>query len=155
MQTKPCGCCGTGYSEDLLESHHKVPRHLNGSDDPINRIDICPICHTAVHTVARLLKTDTTKVASWLELNYPCNPKARQLILELARVILLEAEQAPVKDYVNFPMRLSHEVHRKLKELTRESHKDRKGNMHDLVVELIEAEWRRRRTPLVEKLRRF
>ena len=82
---KHCGVCGIGASNDMLETHHIKPRHLNGSDDPTNLIDICSNCHSATHKLAFVLKRDSKTAASFLELNYPGQSKAQQLLVDMAR----------------------------------------------------------------------
>lgn len=138
---KPCGICSTPYGEDLLESHHKVPRHLKGSDDPKNLIDICPICHTSVHTLARFLVQSQEKAAKFLNENFPGRTKVHDILIQLARVIIAEAEEMPEKDYVNVPWRAPVEIHAKLREMAKES----RCSMISVLEAIVVKEWRARR----------
>lgn len=42
-----CFFCGEGHAE-ALEEHHIVPRRLNGSDEPENRVWLCGSCHNKI-----------------------------------------------------------------------------------------------------------
>lgn len=151
MKAKPCGICQEPYSADLLERHHKVPRHLNGSDDPSNLIDICPVCHTSVHYLARMVKKSQNQASEFLSINYGSYPKTTQdLLVQLAKVIILEAEQSGEKEYVNVPWKAPLEIHSKLSEMAKES----KCSMITLIENLVEAEHRRRKGLVKPEFRR-
>ena len=137
---KNCGVCGITASNDMLETHHIKPRHLNGSDDPANLIDICSNCHSATHKLAFILKRDSQSAAGFLELNYPGQTRAQQLLVDMAKTIIVEGEKELKKDFVNVSYRPEEPVHRKLKDMARQS----KINMHDFLTYLIEKEWRLR-----------
>ena len=137
---KKCGVCGINASNDMLETHHIKPRHLNGTDDPKNLIDICSNCHSATHKLAFILKKDSKKAAAFLDLNYPEKTKSHQLLLEMAKTIIVESEKELKKDFVNVSYRPEEPVHRKLKDMAKQS----KINMHDFITYLIEKEWRLR-----------
>lgn len=42
-----CYICGEG-NEDILETHHIVPRRFGGGDESENLVDLCPTCHRAL-----------------------------------------------------------------------------------------------------------
>lgn len=138
---KPCGICTIPYGEDLLESHHKVPRHLKGSDDPSNLIDICPICHTSVHALSRFLVQSQARAVKFLEENYPGKKKVQDTLVQLAKVIIAEAEEMPEKDYVNVPWRAPIEIHAKLREMAKES----RCSMITVLETIVVKEWKARR----------
>jgi hypothetical protein len=135
---KHCGVCSNPHSEDMLETHHRVPRHLKGSDDPSNLIDICPNCHTAIHDLSRLLKIGQSATAAYLETNYHNKRKAQKLLIELAKVIVAEEEEIHDKDFIKVPLTLPVEIHRKL----RDSSKSAKCSMHKYIEYLIEKDYR-------------
>jgi hypothetical protein len=136
---KACGACWETYSEDLLETHHKVPQYLNGSDDPENLVDICPICHTSIHKVVGMLKKNPGKASAFLYENYGDDQRIHTLIIQLAKVIIYEEENSPDKDYVNVFLKVPKETHRVLSDLSKLS----KINMHDYIISLIDREGRR------------
>lgn len=136
---KACGACTETYSEELLETHHKVPQYLNGSDDPVNLIDICPVCHTTIHTLARLLKKSAQKANIFLYENYGDKPITHTLLIQLAKTIIYEEEHSPEKDYVHVPLKVPKAIHQQLADLSKRS----KINMHDFILALIEKEGRK------------
>lgn len=138
---KNCGICNRPCTEHLLETHHMVPRGLNGSDDSTNLIDICPICHTSTHVLARLIKKSKVEAENFLASNFAGNKQAQEMLVKLAKVIILEEETAGPKEFVNVMYRPSMEIHKKLREMTKES----KTNMLNLLDTLIEKEWRARK----------
>jgi hypothetical protein len=122
----------------MLETHHKIPRHLKGSDDPVNLIDICPNCHTATHDLSRLLKKSQAKAAEYLEGNYPGNQKAQKLLIQLAKVIIAEEDNEPEKEFVKVPLTLPVSIHSKLRDSSRLA----KCSMHKYIEYLIEKDYR-------------
>jgi hypothetical protein len=47
-----CGACGEN-DVTKLENHHLVPRSAGGSDDPMNLITLCHVCHGKAHGYQR------------------------------------------------------------------------------------------------------
>lgn len=136
---KACGICTETYNESLLETHHKVPRCLKGSDDPSNLIDICPVCHTSIHSLVRLLKKDAGKANEFLHDNYGSNLKIHELLIQLAKVIIYEEENMEEKDHVLVFIKMPHPIHRMLSDLSKGS----RISMSDYILSLIEREGRR------------
>lgn len=140
-----CGACGRQATGSALETHHRKPQNAGGEDDISNLIDICADCHTSTHLLARMMKRKgepaTALIREYLEINYPENRQAHEILIELARTVVMEEEGAGPKEAINVMYKPQRAVHQKLKDMARES----KVSMLVLLDNLIEAEWRRRR----------
>jgi hypothetical protein len=136
---KACGVCKEIYNIDLLETHHKIPRSLKGSDDPSNLIDLCAICHTSIHTLARLLKKDPGKAAAFLYDNYGDDLETHKFITQLAKVIIYEGENVDQKEDVLVFIKMPFATHQMLSDLS----KGCRVSMEKYILSLIEKEGRR------------
>lgn len=141
---KYCGACNRQATESLLETHHRKPRNAGGEDDLSNLIDLCPDCHTSTHLIARMLKKKgaplTGTIQEYLDTNYSQNRQAHEMLIELARTVVIEEEQNLKKDFVNVFYRPNNVNHQKLKDMAKQS----KVSMTDLIDLLVESEYRRR-----------
>ena len=64
---KKCELCG---SSAFVDYHHIVPKYAGGSDDEINRVNVCPNCHRKIHAGVIFIE-------GWNDLKY-----AMQLVWE-------------------------------------------------------------------------
>lgn len=139
-----CGACGRPATKEMLETHHRKPRNTGGGDSPDNLIDLCSDCHTSAHILARMMqKKDVSmkgRIQDFLDTNYPGNRKAHEILIELAKTIVLEEENAGPKQAINVFLKPNRVLHQKLKDMARAS----KVSMVDFIYNLIEAEHRRR-----------
>jgi hypothetical protein len=136
---KACGVCGKTYNVDLLETHHKIPRSLKGTDDPSNLIDLCAICHTSIHSLARLLKKDPGKSSAFLYDNYGDDLETHKFIIQLAKVIIYEGENLDQKDDILVFIKMPFATHQMLSDLS----KGAKVSMENYILNLIEKEGRK------------
>lgn len=142
---KYCGACNRQATDSALETHHRKPRNAGGEDDLSNLIDICADCHTSTHQLARMMKKKggpcQAVIQEYLDINYPGNRQAHEILIDLARTVVMEEENAEPKEFVNIFYKPNRIIHQKLKDMARES----KVSMVVLLDNLIEAEYRRRR----------
>jgi hypothetical protein len=78
-------------------------------------------------------------IYSFLEENYPGDFDVHKLMIDMAQTVVLEEENGE-KTEVNVMYKPTVEVHKKLKDLAKQS----KVSLVHLIDELIEAEYRRR-----------
>jgi hypothetical protein len=135
---------------DMTEEHHKVPRYLNGSDDPRNLIRICPTCHTVIHHLTTRLKKSYEDATTFLNANFPGQTTVQDLLIELSRTIIAEEENAPPKDHIHVMWEPDLKTHAKLREMAKQS-----GSIPKLLEYLIEKEWRERNYGVGKRLRRL
>jgi hypothetical protein len=72
---------------DFVNSHHKVPKSMGGTDAPDNKVNLCPGCHQEMHAVARMMRNPKRvgEVKTALNMAFP-GPQAQARCVELAQL---------------------------------------------------------------------
>lgn len=88
-----CFVCSQNEPLPTAEDHHRTPRAFGGTDDPENRVWLCPSCHARLHRVQDfLLRGQSASGYDLVASIFPTNGAARGQLWTLA-VEAAEAEK--------------------------------------------------------------
>lgn len=84
-----CYICHDEKPSDFVNSHHKVPKSLGGSDGPDNRLELCSGCHQDLHVLARMMRNPKRvgEVRTALQSMFP-QGSVQARCMELATLII-------------------------------------------------------------------
>ena len=51
-----CYICHNERPMDFVNSHHKIPKSMGGSEAPDNKVNLCSGCHQDMHVIARMMR---------------------------------------------------------------------------------------------------
>jgi hypothetical protein len=81
-----CWVCTDTLPRPFLNEHHRKPRSAGGGEEEINKVFICPTCHTACHAITKVfLKGKTGQVRDMLGLLVHDDKAAGERMMELVQ----------------------------------------------------------------------
>ncbi len=81
-----CWVCADTLPRPFLNEHHRKPRSAGGGEEEINKVFICPTCHTACHAITKVfLKGKTGQVRDMLGLLIHDDKAAAERMMELVQ----------------------------------------------------------------------